>query len=66
MKKHDLMRRLHAIARASGLDLQLLREGRSHEIWVLEGERLVIPRHRKINDITARSIIAEAERMIES
>ena len=64
MKKHDLMRRLNAIARTSGLPLQMLREGRNHEIRTIGDERLVIPRHRKINHITARSIIAEAERMV--
>ena len=64
MKKHDLMRRLNAIARTGGMDLQMLREGRNHEIWTIGDERLVIPRHRRINDITARSIIAEAERMV--
>ena len=65
VKKRELMRQLAAIARAGGLDLRLLREGRNHEIWMVGSERLVIPRHREINEHTARGILAEAGKMVE-
>ena len=65
MKKRYLVGRLRAIARQGGVDLSLLREGRNHEIWSLGSGRLVIPRHREINELTARGIIPEAARMID-
>lgn len=61
MKKRDLMRTLRAIAKAVGMDLDFVREGANHEIWTFGGERLVIPRHRDINERTARSIIKKAK-----
>lgn len=66
VKKRDLLRQLAEIARAGGVGFRLLREGRNHEIWVLGSERLVIPRHREINEHTARGILAEAGKMVES
>ncbi|WP_428114661.1 type II toxin-antitoxin system HicA family toxin [Candidatus Poriferisodalis sp.] len=65
MKKRDLLRQLAAIARTGGVDFHLLREGRNHEIWILGSERLVIPRHREINEHTARGILTEAGKMVE-
>lgn len=38
-----------------------VREGANHEVWAIAGERLVIPRHREINEYTARAIIRRAE-----
>ena len=37
---------------------KLLREGRSHSIWVNPGnqQQASVPRHREINDYTARAI----------
>lgn len=65
MKKRELMSRLRSIAKASGVELSLVRQGGSHEIWTLGGERLVIPRHREISERTADGIIAEAMRIAE-
>lgn len=53
MKKRELMSRLRSIAKADGAELNLVRQGGSHEIRTLAGERLVIPRHREINERTA-------------
>lgn len=52
MKRQDLIRHL------SGHGCELLREGRSHSIWVnpATGQQSTVPRHREINDYTARSI----------
>ncbi|MXW75906.1 MAG: type II toxin-antitoxin system HicA family toxin [Acidimicrobiaceae bacterium] len=40
-----------------GLELTFVREGGNHEIWSIRGHRLVIPRHREINEYTAHSIL---------
>ncbi|RLE19321.1 MAG: hypothetical protein DRJ50_12310 [Actinobacteria bacterium] len=61
MKKRDLVKHLQLVARAAGTNLAFVREGANHEVWTIAGERLVIPRHREINERTARAIIRRAE-----
>jgi mRNA interferase HicA len=63
VKKRDVIKRLRAIANAANMDLQFVREGSNHEVWAIGSERLVIPRHREINEHTARGIIKRAEEM---
>jgi mRNA interferase HicA len=52
VKREDLLRHL----RRHGC--QPLREGRRHSVWVNPANRrqASVPRHREINDYTARSI----------
>lgn len=57
------MSRIRSMAKAGGVDLTLVRQGGSHEIWLLGGERLVIPRHREVNERTAAGILADARRI---
>jgi hypothetical protein len=61
MKKRELMRRLRGIAADADLELAFLRQGANHELWSLGGQRLTIPRHREINERTARGIITTAQ-----
>ena len=61
MKKRDLIKQLRVIARESGLEFGLVREGRNHEIWSIGSDRLVIPRHREINERTAQAILSHAQ-----
>ncbi len=61
MKKRDLIKHLRTAARAAGTDLVFVREGANHEVWAIADERLVIPRHREINEYTAKAIIRRAE-----
>ena len=60
MKKRDLVKQLRLIAREGGLEFELVREGRNHEIWRIGNAQLVIPRHREINERTARGILSHA------
>ena len=55
------MKRLRAIAKSADVELDLVREGGNHEIWILAGEQLVIPRNREVNERTAEGIIRKAE-----
>ena len=57
------MKRIRAIADSAGAELVFVRQGGSHEIWSLDGGRLVIPRHRNINEHTANGVLAEARRL---
>jgi len=55
MKKKDVEKRLRK------LGWRLERHGANHDIWT-DGEAMVaVPRHREINEITARSLIKKAE-----
>ena len=63
MKKREMMKRIRAIADSAGAELVFVLQGGSHEIWNLGGGRLVIPRHRNINEHTANGVLAEARRL---
>jgi mRNA interferase HicA len=41
---------------------EFVREGAEHEVWEMNGQQIYIPRHREINELTARGIIRRAER----
>lgn len=60
VKYRELIRRLRRIAAEQGQALTFVREGSNHELWELAGERLVIPRHREINEQTAGAVIKRA------
>lgn len=60
MKKRELVKRLRAIAASADLALEFVREGASHEIWRIGSDRLVIPRHRELNEHTAEGILRRA------
>jgi mRNA interferase HicA len=52
MKRQDLIRHLQQQG------CRLLREGRGHSVWinVVNNQQAAVPRHREINEYTARSI----------
>ena len=61
MKRVDLIRRIGVAARDAGLTWSLVRQGSKHELWELGGRQITIPRHREINEITARAIVRALE-----
>lgn len=60
------MKQLRSIAKEAQVDLSLIREGANHELWSLAGLRLIIPRHREINQRTAEGIVKKAEEVNRS
>lgn len=42
------------------MDFSLKRHGAKHDLFEINGHSLVIPRHKEINEITARNILAAA------
>lgn len=52
------MRRLADVARREGVDLVVV-EGGSHTKVVVGPRRSVVPRHKEINEITARAILRQ-------
>lgn len=47
--------------RIEALGAEFVRPGGAHDIYRLRGVLLVVPRHREINELTARSIFGKAE-----
>ena len=56
MKRTDLLKRLAEVG-----DLEFVREGARHTIFLVKGNIVAVPRHREINEITAIEIIRDAE-----
>lgn len=52
------------IAASADLALDLVRQGSNHEIWRIGGERIVIPRHREVNEHTAEGILRKAREVV--
>ena len=55
MKRRDLEQQLRQ------LGWWLLRRGAKHDIWTNGERELAVPRHREINEYTARAILREAK-----
>ena len=60
MKKKELEKALQK------LGCKFEREGRNHEIWSIRDYKFPIPRHREIREGTARAIINQVKKTIES
>lgn len=56
MKRRDLMRQLRLQASLEGEDLTIT-EGGNHTKVRIADRQAVIPRHREINELTARAIL---------
>lgn len=54
------MKRLRAAARDAGADIQVT-EGSKHTKVRIGHRQTVVPRHREINEITARAILKHME-----
>ncbi|MCX5215611.1 hypothetical protein OG689_41390 [Kitasatospora sp. NBC_00240] len=55
------IKKLRAIAKEKGATLDLVRHGSNHDLYEIGEVRLIVPRHAEVNEITANSIIKEAE-----
>lgn len=53
MKKRDLEKAM------SQLGWRLLRQGGSHEVWTNGTNTVSVPRHREVNELTARGILKD-------
>ncbi|WFE27883.1 type II toxin-antitoxin system HicA family toxin [Solwaraspora sp. WMMD791] len=64
MKRVDLIKKIGAAAAGVGVEFELLREGGSHSIFRCGGQKVVIPRHREINEYAARGIMSDLDDQI--
>jgi len=61
MKRRDLERRIARRAAEMGLEWSLLRRNGDHDIYLLDGLRLSIPRHTELSDGVTRRLLRDAE-----
>lgn len=66
MKQADLVKRVRKMAKEVDLSFELKREGGNHTIYELGGKKIVVPRHREINELTAKGILKTAEEAVAS
>ena len=61
MKRVRLIRMIARAARQSGAEWVRLRDNGDHEVWSFDGVRIVVPRHRELNEVTALGILLSLE-----
>jgi len=64
VKKRELLKRLNKTAAANDLGFDLVRQGANHEVWQIGSQRLIIPRHSEINEMTAAGILKTAAKEV--
>ncbi|MFE9206597.1 type II toxin-antitoxin system HicA family toxin [Micromonospora sp. NPDC007230] len=57
MKRTDLISKIGKAAADAGTTFEKVREGGSHTIYRYGSQNVVIPRHKEINENTARGIL---------
>lgn len=61
MKRQELLKRISEAAAAKGIEWELARSGGQHDIFRLgDSVQISVPRHREINELTARAILKAA------
>jgi mRNA interferase HicA len=61
MRRTELLRKIRRAAQAANIDWSMVRQGANHEVWRCGGQQVSIPRHREINEVTARGIMKDLE-----
>lgn len=64
MKKRDLENRIREMAKFAGLPGEFV-GGAKHDKFTINGKVILVPRHREINELTARAILKQAEKCIK-
>ncbi|MGW4464188.1 type II toxin-antitoxin system HicA family toxin [Micromonospora sp. NPDC004704] len=57
MKRADLITVISKAAAEAGCDFTLVREGASHTVFRYDNKQFTVPRHKEINELTARGIL---------
>jgi hypothetical protein len=61
MKQRDLLKRIAKQAKQCGVDWALHGPGGRHDIWILDGQKIPVPRHTEIGEGLAESIFKDCE-----
>ena len=57
MKRRILLETARQIAESHATTFDLVREGANHSVFRCRDQNVIVPRHREINEITAKSIL---------
>lgn len=60
-KQRELLKRVRNAAKARGLTFELERRGGNHDVYSLDGLRVIVPRHREIGNQMATVIYRQCE-----
>ena len=61
MRRRDLLQMIASGARERGVEWRFVRHGGDHDLWSCGGSVVQVPRHRKLNEDTARGILVDLE-----
>jgi mRNA interferase HicA len=61
VKRTILLRTIARAANRTGAEWRLVRDRGDHEVWSLDGVRVVVPRHREVNEMTALRIFLDLD-----
>ncbi len=64
MKRRLLLKEMAVIASDAGFELQLLRDRGGHSIYVVNSRRIPVPRHREVNERTAKAILNDVRQAV--
>lgn len=59
MKRADLITKISKAAANAGTRFDLVRQGGNHTIYRYGSQNVVIPRHKEINELTAKGILRD-------
>ena len=62
VKRSELLRQLTVLARDEGRTLDFIREGSRHTLFSIGRARVVVPRHREVNERTAQAILRKVRK----
>ena len=63
-KRSELLRQLRVLARDEGLPLDYIREGSRHTLFSIGRARVVVPRHREVNERTAQALLGQVRKEV--
>lgn len=63
MKKRDLENKIKEMAKSSGFSFEFV-GGAKHDKFTINGKVILVPRHREINEITAKAILKQVDQCI--
>ncbi len=64
MDRRELLKGIRLVAKLRGVELELMREGAEHSLYAVGRHQFAVPRHRHINEHTARSILKGVEQAL--
>jgi mRNA interferase HicA len=59
VKRAELLKAIRKAAKIGNVEFVLVREGAEHSIYRYGAQQVVVPRHRELNEITARAILKD-------